>query len=69
MLKLIVVLVSVPLVTGCALFGNATDKAVKYGARAVIAYCENVPRVTRDEVRIKVNHRASPHRVEVTCAF
>lgn len=55
--------------SGCAIIGDASERAAKGAGSLVKGYCDNitVPEV-REKIRERVNHYAAPNAVVVQCA-
>lgn len=54
---------------GCSIVEPAVDKFSTFSAKAVIHYCNEIKdEKARLEFREKVNDKARPHHVEVSCA-
>ena len=67
MKKIILLVISVSVMSGCAFLDPYADKAADRVASGVKKYCENVDPIYRQQFRDKVNEKLAPTNIVVDC--
>jgi len=67
MYKISMIATALVFIPGCALLGDAVDKAAEKVGDAVNSYCENFTPDQREVFGGKVRDYAQPHSIDVEC--